>query len=57
MTIAQLMLFTFISMWVIGDVTGATYLEKISWAIMMTLGIGYFNNAHRVLWQKIRHLK
>lgn len=56
MTLPQLMLFSFISMWVLGDITGAEYYEKLYWAFFMSIGMGYLNNAHGILWDKTKRL-
>lgn len=56
MTLAQLMLFTFISMWVLGDVAGSEYHEKLYFSLMMAIGVGYLNNVHGILWLKMKRI-
>lgn len=52
-------LIIFVSLWVIGDVSHATYIQNLWWAILMTLCFLYFNNAHKLIhrWIKIHILK
>jgi len=54
MTLPQLLLVTFISMWVIGDITGASYNYNLGWSITMTILIAYINNLHGILYTKLR---
>jgi hypothetical protein len=45
-TVFQMTIAVFVTMWVIGDVFGSSYNEKLYWAIIMSACFAYFNNAH-----------
>lgn len=52
--IAQIAL-VFVSVYVLGDVFQATHFENVVFAAFMTLGFSIYYNAHKILWEKLRH--
>lgn len=53
----HLLALTFVLMWVGGEIAHATYNEKLYWSILMTIAIGYLNNAHGLIWQWMKGLR
>lgn len=54
LSLSQMTLAVFVSMWVIGDVFGTSYNEKLYWSLMMSICFAYFHNAHGVVFQKLK---
>ena len=48
------LLFVFVSMWVLGDVAGTPYIKRMYFALMMTIGVGYIDNVHKLIWKYLK---
>ena len=54
LNLSQMTLAVFLGMWVIGDIAGAPYNERMYWSVMMSICFAYFNNAHRIAFKKLK---
>jgi hypothetical protein len=57
LNLIQFIAFCFIVAWVGMDVIQAEYSQKLFWAIAISVGIGYLENAHGKFWNWIKNLK
>ncbi len=56
MTLLQLLLFAWIAAWVFAETLapGISYFGKLQASVIATFAVGYANDAHRVMWKKLR---
>ncbi len=56
MTLLQLLLFAWIAAWVCAESfsPGISYFGKLQASLIATIAVGYANDAHRVVWRKLR---
>ena len=55
LTLLQFMAFAFMLGWIGTEVIGgASYSERLSISIFLALIVGYLNNAHGRVWEKMR---
>jgi hypothetical protein len=56
MKIYQSVLLVFVTMWAIGDMSGASHFENASLSICMAIAMAINENAHKLIWSKIKSL-
>lgn len=56
LSVGQLMLGMFVVMWVVSDASGVPQNERWIWALTAAIITGYANNAHKLVWMKLRKL-
>jgi hypothetical protein len=52
----QLILLTLVSMWVLGDIFGASHAQNAFLSIAMAVGIAINENVHKRAWDKIKEI-
>jgi len=56
MKLLRLLSFSFIFMWVMGQVFRASYLDNLLLSSFVTIGVAIYNNAHVIAWNKIKKI-